>query len=345
MSATTEMMHQSNDRPKTAPANERTGAGQASRERAPFDSMSPEDQQAFIAGLREIVGEQWVATDPCILDTYAWQMNAELIGDSTHFMPRAIAIVLPDTTQEVSAIMKHCHRHGIQCKPMGSGQGPWNAPRKENNSVQVDLRRMDRLIKIDAKNMYAVVETYVTNNELQTEALKVGLNCHIIGAGGQASQLAAATSFNGHGPDGLVYGFSGRNLLGFEWVLPDGEIVQVGSFDSSAAMFAGDGPGPSIRGIIRGFAGAMGGLGIFTKAAVKLYPWDGPPQIKMAGKVPNQMTTIPEHHIVRHPGSCRLEGNGRPGVCAGGSGDRQLCAAQRAQFNHTSALHHGCRSD
>jgi glycolate oxidase len=63
-------------------------------------------------------------------------------------------------------------------------------------------------------------------------------------------------------------------------------------------MFSGDGPGPSIRGIIRGFAGAMGGLGIFTKAAVKLYPWDGPKKIEMVGKVPNQMTTIPEHHIV-----------------------------------------------
>lgn len=266
--------------------------------KAPFEKMSAEEQKAFIEGLREIVGEQWVETDPCILDTYAWQMNAELIGDTTHFMPRAIAIVLPETTEEVSALMKHCYRNGIQCKPMGSGQGPWNAPRKENNSIQVDLRRMDKLIKIDAKNMYAVIEPYVTNNVLQTEALKVGLNCHIIGAGGQASQLAAATSFNGHGPDGLVYGFAGRNLLGFEWVMPDGKIIQVGSFDSSGEMFSGDGPGPSIRGIIRGFAGAMGGLGIFTKAAVKLYPWDGPKKIVMNGKVPNQITTIPEHHIV-----------------------------------------------
>lgn len=297
MSAATET-NITDARKKRLTAKEQTDFMKNSQDQTPFEKMTPASQKSFINGLWEIVGEQWVETDPCILDTYAWQMNAELIGDTTHFMPRAIAIVLPDTTAEVSAIMKHCHRHGIQCKPMGSGQGPWNAPRKENNSVQVDLRRMDRLIKIDTKNMYAVVETYVTNNELQTEALKVGLNCHIIGAGGQASQLAAATSFNGHGPDGLVYGFAGRNLLGFEWVLPDGEIVKVGSLDSSGEMFAGDGPGPSIRGIVRGFAGAMGGLGIFTKAAVKLYPWDGPKKITMNGKVPNQMTTIPEHHIV-----------------------------------------------
>ena len=283
---------------KISPADDQADLMEENSGKTPFEKLSAKAQKSFIEGLREIVGKKWVETDPCILDSYAWQMNAELIGDTTHFMPRSIAVILPQTTQEVSAIMKHCHRNGIQCKPMGSGQGPWNAPRQENNSVQVDLRRMDKLIKIDAKNMYAVIETYVTNNELQTEALKVGLNCHIIGAGGQASQLAAATSFNGHGPDGLVYGFAGRNLLGFEWVMPDGEIVQVGAFDSSQEMFSGDGPGPSIRGIIRGFAGAMGGLGIFTKASVKLYPWDGPQKIAMVGKVPNQITTIPEHHIV-----------------------------------------------
>ena len=127
--------------------------------------------------------------------------------------------------------------------------------------------------------------------------MKLGLNCHIIGAGGQASQLAAATSFNGHGPDGISCGFAGRNLLGFEWVTPEGEIVQVGSFDSSGQMFLGDGPGPSLRGVIRGFAGAMGGLGVFTKAAVKLYPWDGPERIENEGQSPAYHTHIPEHHL------------------------------------------------
>ena len=298
MNDTTDTTHKETTHKKNLSDKSSTDHVTNKQDNGPFERMTEKERKDFVDGLIKIVGEWWVETDPCILDSYAWQMNAELIGDTTHFMPRAIAIVLPETTQEVSAIMKHCHRYGIQCKPMGSGQGPWNAPRKENTSIQVDLRRMDKLIKIDAKNMYAVVETYVTNNQLQTEAMKLGLNCHIIGAGGQSSQLAAATSFNGHGPDGLAYGFAGRNLLGFEWVLPDGEVVQVGSFDSSGEMFSGDGPGPSIRGIIRGFAGAMGGLGIFTKAAVKLYPWDGPKKISIYGKVPYQMTTIPEHNIV-----------------------------------------------
>lgn len=262
----------------------------------PREASTSDRATAFLDELRDVVGARWVHTDPCILDSYAWHMNAEtLVGG--HFMPRAVAVVLPASTSEVAAIVKVCRAHGVQFKATATGQGPWNAPKQADRAIQIDLRRMDRLIAIDARNMYAVVEPYVTNNQLQTEAMKLGLTCHIIGAGAQASQLAAATSFNGQGPDGISCGFAGRNLLGFEWVTPDGEIVQVGAFDSSGTMFLGDGPGPSLRGVIRGFAGAMSGLGVFTKAAVKLYPWDGPPRLEVEGYSPVYHTRLPAHHV------------------------------------------------
>jgi glycolate oxidase len=250
----------------------------------------------FLTELRELVGGRWVHTDPCVLDSYAWHMNAEIMVGG-RFMPRAIAVVLPKNTEEVAAIVKLCLQHRVQYKATATGQGPWNAPKTENNSIQIDLRRLDRIVSIDEKNMHAVVEPYVTNNQLQTECMKLGLNCHIIGAGGQSSQLAAATSFNGQGPDGISCGFAGRNLLGFEWVTPEGDIVQAGSFDSSGSMFLGDGPGPSLRGVIRGFAGAMSGLGVFTKAAVKLYPWEGPKRLHVEGQSPYYHTHIPENHL------------------------------------------------
>jgi hypothetical protein len=249
----------------------------------------------FLAELRGLVGDRWVHNDPCVLDSYAWHMGAEGIVGS-HFMPRAIAVVLPADTAEVAAIVRLCLRRGVHYKATATGQGPWNAPKAEEYSIQVDLRRLDRLLLIDDRNMYAVVEPYVTNNQLQVEAMKRGLNCHIPGPGGQASQLASSTSFGGQGPDGISCGFSGRNLLGFEWVTPEGDIVQVGSFESSGASFLGDGPGPSLRGAVRGFAGAMSGLGVFTKAAVKLYPWDGPPRLDVKGKAPSFHVSIPAHH-------------------------------------------------
>lgn len=74
-------------------------------------------------------------------------------------------------------------------------------------------------------------------------------------------------------------GYNGRNLLGFEWVSPEGEIIRVGSFDASGKWFSADGPGPSMKGIARGYFGYDGGFGVFTKAAVKLYHWPGPAEI------------------------------------------------------------------
>jgi glycolate oxidase len=250
----------------------------------------------LIADLVACLGEQWVHTDPCILDTYAWQMNAETVSDS-RFLERFLAIVLPEDTEQVAAIVRICLDHGVQYKATATGQGPWNGPAKADSAIQIDLRRMNHIFEIDPLNMFAVIEPYVTNSMLQTECMKVGMNCHIHGAGGQASQLASATSFNGHGPDGISLGFSSRNLLGFEWVTPEGEIVRAGSFDSSGSWFCGDGPGPSLRGVIRGFAGAMGGLGVFTKIAVKIYPWTGPAKLKVEGSSPNYYVHIPENHF------------------------------------------------
>lgn len=246
--------------------------------------------------LGEIVGSRWVNTNPAVLDTYAWQYIAEAFN-GTNYMPRPLAVALPKNTQEVADIVKLCNRMGVQYKAMSTGFGAWNGSNKDYNIVQIDLRRMDNIIKIDSKNMTATMEPYVTGNQLQTEAMKVGLNTHIAGVGAQASILAGATSMMGQGWDGVSMGFSDRNLLGVEWVTPDGEIAQVGSFDSSGDYFSGDGPGLSLRGVFRGFGGALGGMGVFTKAAVKLYPYNGPEKLEQKGVNPVYITKIPEHHF------------------------------------------------
>lgn len=245
--------------------------------------------------LAEVVGQRYVTADPLILDTYAWQYVAEAITGS-NYMGRPLAVVLPKSTEQVAAVVKICAANGIQFKATSTGFGAWNGHVDDDWIVQIDLRRMDRLIRIDERNMFAVIEPYVTGSQLQTEAFKVGLNTHIAGCGAQCSVLASATSMMGQGWDGVSMGFSGRNLLGCEWVTPDGEIVQVGSFDVSADDFSGDGPGFSLRGVFRGFGGALGGMGVFTRAAVKLYPWEGPKKLIHEGVSPTYYTQIPEHH-------------------------------------------------
>ncbi|MDM8000220.1 MAG: FAD-binding oxidoreductase [Dehalococcoidia bacterium] len=237
-----------------------------------------------------VVGPENISDEPAVLQSYMYQPFGSKEGVWAEISPEAV--ILPGKAEEVVAIAKICNRYGIVFKPMSTGWGLHNLPGVQG-AVSLDLRRMNRILEIDEKNMFAVVEPHVICMQLQVEAMKRGLNCHIIGAGSNTSVLASATSVVGYGPDGLSMGFSGRNLLGVEWVLPTGDVLKLGSLGADAGWFCGDGPGPSLRGIMRGWEGAWGGLGVFTKCAVKLFHWNGPPTLEMKRTPPNYVLKEP----------------------------------------------------
>jgi hypothetical protein len=154
---------------------------------------------------------------------------------------------------------------------------------------------MNHILEIDTKNLFAVIEPYIIGATLQAEAMKVGLNTHIIGAGGSCSPLASAVGFAGAGPDTLYMSKGGENMLGAEWVMPDGELLRIGSLGSGLGWFCGDGPGPSVQGIIRGGLWSRGAMGVFTKIALKLYPWPGPTKLPIEGIVPAYKAVLPDN--------------------------------------------------
>jgi len=239
-----------------------------------------------ISELINIVGKQWVATAPCILDTYAYYMNPETMNkDGSQWLPRPAAVALPQSTADVQKIMQFCSNSQYMAKPLSTG---FHAAAAASNErvVILDLKRMNRVIEIDAKNQIAVIEPYVRAIDLQTEIVKHGLNCHIVSSGANHSLLASHAAAWGYGVSGAATSFSGRNLLGVEWVLPTGEVVKLGSAGAGCGWFSPDGPGPSMRGIVRGFQGTFGGLGVFTQCAIKLYKWDGPREWEVEGQSP-----------------------------------------------------------
>ncbi len=237
--------------------------------------------------LEDIVGERWVSADPCTLDAYSFYMNPEALNkEGGRFTPRPAAVVLPATTREVQEIVRFCNRTDLMVKPFSTGFCAMGSPSRDR-VITLDLKRMNRIIEIDVRNQIAVVEPYVRAIDLQTRLFKHGLNCHVVSAGGHHSVLASATSAWGTGVNGPTMGYSGRNLLGVEWVLPTGEVLTLGSAGNGAGWFTADGPGPSLRGILRGYQGAFGGLGVFTKCALKLYRWDGPAEFEVEGCSPS----------------------------------------------------------
>lgn len=247
--------------------------------------------QGVYQELAEAVGPENVSQEPAVLDGYAYYTLGNF---NPPWMDRPEAVVMPASTREVQAVVKVCNKHKVRFKPLATG---WEtiAGVGSEGVVQIDLRRMNRILEIDERNMYAVVEPCVIYAQLQAEAMKRGLNCHIIGAGSGTSAMASSTSHMGVGWDSLYLGNGPNNILGLEWVLPSGELLELGSLGSGCGWFSGDGPGPSLRGIMRGWMGAHGGMGVFTKCALKLYNWPGEAAPEVEGLLlDSRIKKIPE---------------------------------------------------
>jgi len=228
--------------------------------------------------LEDVVGEENICDDPAIMPAYF----------STEFA----AVILPKNTAEVQAIVKLCNRHKLQFRPICTG---WTGMFPKG-IILLDLRRMNRIIEINEKNMYAVVEPYVISAQLQAELFKRGLNFCIKGAGTNCSAL-----LRGHGHMDQTTSGDDRNHLAIEWITPEGDIVRSGSLGSSDEWFCGDGPGPSIRSILTSAVPPGVTPGVFTKAAVKLYHWPGPSAYPVQGISPHySLSEIPPNMMARY---------------------------------------------
>lgn len=254
------------------------------------ETLTPDAYRA----IEDIVGEDHITKEPAIMDAYSFVWGNELIYENgDKFAPRPLSVVLPGSTKEVQAIVKVCNRYGIKFRPHASGFEicSISAPK---GFLSIDMRRMDRIIDIDEKNMYAIVEPCTTQRNLMLESIKVGLRPNAFGSGGSTSMIATACCHAGIGSTNISAGHGGQLALGVEWVLPDGELMRLGTLGSGCGWFSGDGPGPSLRGVMRGYMGANGGNGVITRAAIRLSPWFGPPEIESRGSAPNFELEIPD---------------------------------------------------
>ncbi|MDH5362612.1 MAG: FAD-binding oxidoreductase, partial [Aigarchaeota archaeon] len=241
--------------------------------------------------LEDVLGPENITDDPAIMEAYRTSVGYEVCAISPFYRPAAV--VLPGSTEDLQAVVKICNRYRISFLAIGTGLGAWAIP-SEPGMILMDLKRMNKIVEINEKNMYAVVEPYVTHAQLSAELMKRGLRHHSASVGGQTSVLANCLHCgNGFGSFGTSTNH--RNLIAVEWVLPTGEVLRIGSPGMpKGEWFCGDGPGPSLRGIVRGFWGAMSGMGVFTKAALKVYHWPGPETFPHEGVAPSYDVKLPE---------------------------------------------------
>lgn len=229
--------------------------------------------------LQDIVGEENVTNDPALCQAYSrvqWLPGGVMQREKCGLNMRPACVVMPGSAEEIQTIVRAANRYGFPFIPRGSGF-TFQAFPTQGGTVIIDPKRMDRIIELNEKDMYAVIEPYVSFVGLQAEAMKVGLYTPTPLAGSQVSCLA---NYSWHGAYGnsWITGIGAQNLLGFELVLPDGELVRSGSMACpGAGNFWNDGPGPDLRGFLRGgMFGHGGGIGMVTKISCKLWQWAGP---------------------------------------------------------------------
>ena len=237
-----------------------------------------------------ILGADHVNDDPAVLQAYSRDFYAASVMRRNEGIPEFI--VLPGSTEDMQQLTRLANRYKVPFTVVGSGFLFIFVGAAKPYWCLIDTKRMNQ-VEIDEKNMYAVIEPYVTHAQLQAEAIKRGLYNGTPEAGSQACSLANHVF---QGVQGTAYrtGYASRNVLGVEWVLPNGEILRTGSLATPGeGYWWGEGPGADARAVLRAAAGHLGTLGVITKLAVKLYPWPGPPVFPTEGVAPQKKSVLP----------------------------------------------------
>ncbi len=241
--------------------------------------------------LQSVVGPEWVSDDMAVRVADTKGGYATGVIDIGVFTPSCS--IEPASAEEVQQVVKIANRYKIPYIPTSTFFTAQCAPRTEN-AILLDLKRMKKL-EINEKDLYAIVEPGISFSEMQAELFKRKLFDFVPGCGAQSSVVANHVHC-GDGPLNWRLGLGYRRNLAVEWILPDGELLKLGSRSYLKDYFWGEGPGPDLRALLRGNEGHEGGLGVITKIAVKVFPFI-PERLIPEGIQPHTTLKLPENRM------------------------------------------------
>ncbi|MEA4900613.1 FAD-binding oxidoreductase [Desulfitobacterium sp.] len=211
--------------------------------------------QTVINRLKEIVGENNVVTDKTGLFSYSY--------DGTLLSGDALGVVSPQTTEQVVELVKYLNEQNIRLVPRGAGTNESGGSIPVENCVVMNFARMNQILEIDTENYVAVVQPGVINFDLQVELEKKGCYFPPDPSSYKASTLGGNVSECSGGPKCFKYGVTRDYILGLEFVLPNGKIINTGGRNFKSE------PGYDLTRIL---CGSEGILGFITKIIVRVIP-------------------------------------------------------------------------
>ena len=215
-------------------------------------------QARLIAEAQRTLGPKSVLTDPADIAPWATDWRGRVHGSTP-------AILAPDSTEEVAAIVKLAADHRVPLVPQGgnTGMSAGATPPSDGSALLLSLRRMDRIRSVSAADRLAVAEAGVILATLHDAAHDAGMRFPLtLGARGSCT-IGGLTSTNAGGTQVLKFGAMRALVAGVEAVLPDGNI------HNGLSGLKKDNRGYSIDQLL---IGAEGTLGVVTAVALRLVP-------------------------------------------------------------------------
>lgn len=217
------------------------------------------DSKKLLASLQEIVGREFVTTDP--FATFAYSQDTSVFGGT-----QAEAVVRPGSTEEVSRIMVLAYQHRISVVVRGGGSSIYGQPKGVPGvNLLIDMTRMNRILDLNHENMTVTAQAGIIMGKLQHACNKEkfyiftpSAPVHTVSLGGWISGVAGGAGI-------------WRELIHVTVVLPNGDIVKTGGGPGTNVnqhlyynRYLG---GPDFTGL---FIGDGGAFGIKTEATIRL---------------------------------------------------------------------------
>lgn len=214
--------------------------------------------QEVLEKLNALVGEKYVWTDPDHLEQYKTDEETD---------PRLFrtpeAVVAPETTEQVAAIMKLANQYGFPVTPRSGGTSVSDGAIAVCGGLVLLLERLDKIEKVDADGMYLIAQAGVPTVKVQEAARAVGLFYAEDPCSADSCLIGGNLATNAGGDKAVRYGTTRNQVHAIEVVLPNGEIANLGTRSKKNST------GYCLDQLV---IGSEGTLGIITKATLKLLP-------------------------------------------------------------------------
>ena len=205
------------------------------------------------AALREIVPGEGVITEEA-------ERRAYESDGLTAYRQLPMIVVLPETTEQVSEILKYCNDNNVRVVPRGAGTSLSGGALPLEDGVLLGLGKFNRVLEVDFDNRCATVQPGVTNLGVTQAVQHKGFYYAPDPSSQIACTIGGNIAENSGGVHCLKYGLTTNNVLGLELVMIDGEIIRLGGKHL-------DSKGYDILGILTGSEGL---LGVVTEVTVRI---------------------------------------------------------------------------